>query len=116
MKNLVLFFALNLTLFNAPSTKTNEITTEAIVAAIAKKDYELINATFDQRLLNPNEKFNGKPLLIHAIDQDNAEMVRLLISRGARLDYVDAEGYNPKEYARKTQKIYALAEILVITA
>ena len=43
-----------------------KITAEAIVAAIAKNDYELINATFDQRLLNPNEKFNGKPLLIHA--------------------------------------------------
>ena len=43
-------------------------------------------------------------------------MVRLLVLRGARLDYVDDEGYNPKEYARKTQKIYALAEIIVITA
>ena len=31
MKNLVLFFALNLTLFNAPSTKANEITAEAIL-------------------------------------------------------------------------------------
>ena len=49
------------------------------------------------------KNLTGKPLLIHAIDQDT-EMVRLLIGRGARLDYVDEEGYNPKEYARKTQK------------
>ena len=61
MKNVILFFALNLTLFNAPSTKTNEITAEAIVAAIAKKDYELINATFDKDCLIQMKNLTGNP-------------------------------------------------------
>lgn len=116
MKNAILLFVFNALVLSSPSAKSNEITAEAVVAAIAKEDFTLINTAFDQRLLSPNEKVNGKPLLIHAIDHDKPEMVRLLVLRGARLDYVDDEGYNPKEYARKTQKIYALAEIIVITA
>ena len=116
MKNAILFFLLSALSVNEPTVKVNEITAETVVSAIAKKDFDLINSAFDQRLLNPNEIYNGKYLLFHAIDQDNAEMVRLLISRGARLDSIDAEGYNPKEYARRTQKIHALAEIIVITA
>lgn len=116
MKSLLINFLFNALLLNSSSFNLNEITAEAVVLAIANEDFTLVNEAFDKRLLNPNEIYNGKPLLLHAIDQDNAEMVRLLISRGARLNYVDAAGYNPKEYARMHNKIYALAEIIVITA
>ena len=116
MKSILFYSVMNLFFFNTPTLKTIEITEETVVAAMAKEDFNFISMALDKRLLNPNEKYNGKPLLFYAIDYDSAEVVNLLVRRGARLDYVDAEGYSPKEYAKRTQKIYALAEIIVITA
>ena len=55
-------------------------------------------------------------LLFFAIEQDDAEMVRLMISKGASLQVTNADGLQPMEYAREIGSIYALAEMIFITA
>ena len=54
-------------------------------------------------------------LLFLAIEQDDAEMVRELILRGAKLNFY-INNLTAEEYARKIGSIHALSEIIVIIA
>ena len=63
-----------------------------------------------------NDVYAKTELLFFAIEQDDADMVRLMVSRGASLSIPNIDGLQPMEYAREIGSIYALAELIVITA
>ena len=67
--------------------------------------------------IHATEKIDGKPLLIHAIIADKADIVYLLCLRGAQ-PYVDMcdEGYNAMDWAKKSGSYYARAELIMIAA
>ena len=115
MKNLILFLLISVSI-NATSPVANEITAEQVITAIAQDDFDFITQVIKARQINPNELFNGKTLLIHAIENDNAEMINLLVRLGARLSTVGVDGYRPMEIAKMQQKIHAQAELIVITS
>ena len=66
------------------------------------------------RQINPNELFNGKTLLIIAVEDDNAEMINHLVRLGARLSTVGVDGYRPMEIAKMQQKIYAQGLLFIL--
>ena len=109
--NLLILFSLN-----ATKAVANEITAEQVITAIAQDDFDFITQAIMTRQINPNELFNGKTLLIIAVEDDNAEMINLLVRLGARLSTVGVDGYRPMEIAKMQQKIYAQAELIVITS
>ena len=113
---LFLIYTLMNVFSNVPAEVNIEISAETVITAIAKDDFEFMESALKQRLLNPNQRYNGKTLLIHAVLHDKAEMVNLLVARGARLDIPGDEGLTPMEYAQKIQAIHALAELIVIAA
>ena len=105
-----LFLNTNTTLFN------EEITTDTIISAIENNDFEYIERIISKGLIDRNGIYDGKTLLIHAVVNDNAEMINVLVRKGCSLSIPGADGYLPEEWARKLNKIHALAEIIVITA
>ncbi len=109
--NLLILFSLN-----ATKAVANEITAEQVITAIAQDDFDFITQAIMTRQINPNELFNGKTLLIIAVEDDNAEMINHLVRLGARLSTVGIDGYRPMEIAKMQQKIYAQAELIVITS
>ena len=109
--NLLILFSLN-----ATQVVASEITAEQVIAVIEENDFDFITNAIMTRQINPNELFNGKTLLIIAVEDDNAEMINHLVRLGARLSTVGVEGYRPMEIAKMQQKIYAQAEIIVITS
>lgn len=113
---LFLIYTLMNVFSNVPAETNIEISAETVISAIAKDDFEFMENAFKQKRLNPNQRYNGKTLLIHAVLHDKAEMVNLLVTQGARLDIPGDEGLTPMEHAQKTQAIHALAELIVITA
>ena len=115
MKSLI-FSLLILFSFNSTKVVANEITAEQVIAAIQEDDFDFITNAIKTRQINPNELFNGKTLLIIAVEDDNAEMINHLVRLGARLSTVGDDGYRPMEIAKMKQKIHALAEIIVITS
>ena len=80
------------------------------------EDFELVENALKSRMISANQKFNGKTLLIYAVISDKAEMINLLVRYGANLNTPADDGLTPMEYAEKLNKIYAKAEIIVITA
>ena len=114
MKTLSLSFLLFFT-FNTTAVAA-EITAEQVIAAIAQDDFDFITKAIQSRQINPNEMFNGKTLLIHAVEHDKAEMINLLVRLGARINAVGEDGYRPMEIAKMQNKIYAQAELIVITS
>ena len=115
MKSLI-FNLLILFSFNATKVVANEITAEQVIAAIQEDDFDFNTKAIKSRQINPNELFNGKTLLIIAVEDDNAEMINHLVRLGARLSAVGVDGYRPMEIAKMKQKIHAQAEIIVITS
>jgi hypothetical protein len=115
MKNLI-FNLLILFSLHATKVVANEITAEQVIAAIVEDDFDFITNVIKTRQINPNELFNGKTLLIIAVEDDNAEMINHLVRLGARLSTVGADGYRPMEIAKMQQKIHAQAELIVITS
>ena len=109
--NLLILFSLN-----ATQVVASEITAEQVIAAIVEDDFDFITNVIKTRQINPNELFNGKTLLIIAVEDDNAEMINHLVRLGARLSTVGADGYRPMEIAKMQQKIHAQAELIVITS
>tara|TARA_Y100000992_G_scaffold211865_1_gene145722 strand:+ start:2516 stop:2863 length:348 start_codon:yes stop_codon:yes gene_type:complete len=105
-----LFLNTNTTLFN------EEITTDTIISAIENNDFEYIERIISKGLIDRNGMYDGKTLLIHAVVNDNAEMINVLVRKGCSLSIPGEDGYLPEEWARKLNKIHALAEIIVITA
>ena len=105
-----LFFNINTSLFN------EEITTDSIISAIENNDFEYIERIISKGLIDRNGIYDGKTLLIHAVVNDNAEMINVLVRKGCSLSIPGEDGYLPEEWARKLNKIHALAEIIVITA
>lgn len=116
MKNF--FFYLLASLFFGTNiyASAEELSAEKIITAITQDDFNFIQQAIESRKLSPNEMIQGKTLLIHAVELDKAEMVNLLVRSGARLDIPDTNGYTPMEIARKENKVYALAELIVITS
>jgi len=115
MKSLI-FNLLTLFSLNATNVVANEITAEQVTSAIVRNDFDFITDAIMTRQINPNELFNGKTLLIIAVEDDNAEMINHLVRLGARLSTVGVDGYRPMEIAQMQQKIHAQAEIIVITS
>tara|TARA_X000001036_G_scaffold323313_1_gene301768 strand:+ start:425 stop:751 length:327 start_codon:yes stop_codon:yes gene_type:complete len=93
-----------------------KISTEKVISAIENNNYSYIEEILDKRLIGRNDLFNGKTLIIHAVINDNGEMINLLVRKGCSLQVTCEEGYLPIEWAEKLNKIYALAEIIVISA
>jgi ankyrin repeat protein len=105
--NLILSFLL---FFNM----SNDIETE-LLNAINEGNYNKVNSMLIVNRIHATEIIDGKPLLIHAIIADKANIVYLLCLRGAQ-PYVDMcdEGYNAMDWAKKSGSYYARAELIMI--
>ena len=110
----ILFFFFSLTTISAMYPKDSTI--ESFVNAIKEDNFNYITSVLKSKQLNVNQAYNGKSLLLYAIDFDNAEMVNLLVRYGARLNVTNEAGETPREYAKSQNKILALAELIVIMA
>lgn len=115
MKSLILSLLISLS-NTTTSPVVDEITAEQVITAIAQDDFDFITQAIQTRQINPNEIFNGKTLLIIAVEHDKAEMINLLVRFGARINAIGDDGYRPMEIAKMQQKIHAQAELIVITS
>ena len=115
MKTFLIFF-LSTFLNNSTPTAVSDVSAEEIISAIASDDYLFIENALSLKSIHPNQFFDGKTMLIHAVILDKPEMVNLLVRRGAQLGLPCDEGFTPLEYAEKLESIYAQAEIIVISA
>lgn len=97
---------------NSPS----EITAKSVINAIENENFSFIENAMATGQLRPNDVFNGKTLLIHAVMQDKAEMINLLVSRGANIYMASDEGLIPMDYAIRHNKVHAQAELIVISS
>ena len=86
MKSLI-FNLLILFSFNATQVVASEITAEKVIAAIEENDFDFITNAIKTSQINPNELFNGKTLLIIAVEDDNAEMINHLHTRTDRIGF-----------------------------
>ena len=98
------------------SVSSEDITADNIIEAIENNNFEFIERGLSKGLINGNATYKRKTLLIHAVMNDNAEMINVLVRKGCSLSVPCDEGYLPEEWARKLNKVHALAEIIVITA
>ena len=105
--NLILSFLLFFNISTDIETK--------LLNAINEGDYNKVNSMLIVNQIHATEKIDGKPLLIHAIIADKANIVYLLCLRGAQ-PYVDMcdEGYNAMDWAKKSGSYYARAELIMI--
>ena len=101
--------------FFSVETPSN-FTVETVIQAMENEDFTFVEEALTKGGLSPNAFFEGKSLLVHAVMLDKAEMVRLLIVKGAHLYMASEEGMIPMDYAIKYQKIHAQAELIVITS
>ena len=115
MKTFLIYFLTTL-LSSSTSSFTSEVSAAQIISAIASDDYLFIENALSQKSIHPNQFFDGKTMLIHAVILDKPEMVNLLVRRGAQLSLPCNEGLTPLEYAEKLESIYSQAEIIVISA
>ncbi|MDA9330634.1 ankyrin repeat domain-containing protein [Flavobacteriaceae bacterium] len=115
MKTFLIYFLTTLLSSSTPIAVT-EVSAEEIISAIASDDYLFIENALSQKSIHPNQFFDGKTMLIHAVILDKPEMINLLVRRGAQLSLPCNEGLTPLEYAEKLESIYAQAEIIVISA
>ena len=106
--NLILSFLL---FFNI----STDIETE-LLNAINEGNYNKVNSMLIVNQIHATEKIDGKPLLVHAILADKANIVYLLCLRGAQpfADFCD-EGYNAMDWAKKSGSYYARSELIMIT-
>jgi len=110
---------LSATLFSFSTPKTTPLTPEQkaeVIRAFDTLNYVYFETAIAKRQLDPNQYIDGKPLLIHAVINDQPEMVRLLLSHGARLSSTSNEGHDVDFYADKYNAIHAKAELIVIRA
>ena len=114
--NLIKIFFVSLFLNINTSSFNDEITTDNIISAIENNDFKFIEKIISKGLVDRNGLYDGKTLLIHAVIDDNAEMINVLVRKGCSLSVAGEDGYLPEEWARKLNKFHALAEIIVITA
>ena len=113
----ILFLALSTILTtNNISEKSNKVSIQQFIEAIESEDFELVENALKNRIISANQTLNGKTLLIYAVISDKAEMINLLVRYGANLNIPADDGLTPMEYAEKLDKVYAKAEIIVITA
>ena len=106
--NLILSFLL---FFNMSSDIEAEL-----LSAISEGSYQKVNTILIVNQIHATEIIDGKPLLIHAVLADKANIVYLLCLRGAQpfADFCD-EGYNAMDWAKKSGSYYARAELIMIT-
>ncbi len=115
MKTILIYFLTSF--FTLPTPTSNgDVNAAQVISAIASDDYMFIENALTQKTIHPNQLFEGKTMLIHAVILDKPEMINLLVRRGAQLNYPCSQGLTPMEYAEKFKSIYAQAEIIVITA
>ena len=116
MKVFLIYFLTAFFSSPVPTSKVEVIKAAQVISAIASDDYLFIENALSQKSIHPNQLFEGKTMLIHAVILDKPEMINLLVRKGAQLSYPCNEGLTPMEYAEKFESIYAQAEIIVITA
>ena len=112
-------FILTAVMFSFSTAKTSPLSPEKkaeVISAFDTLDYVYFETAIKKRQLDPNQFINGKPLLIHAVINDQPEMVRLLITYGAKLSVTSDEGHDVDHYADKHKAIHAKAELIVIKA
>lgn len=112
-------FFLSTVMFSLSTAKTTPLSPEKkaeVISAFDTLDYVYFETAISSKQLDPNQFINGKPLLIHAVINDQPEMVRLLLIHGARLSLTSEEGHDVDYYANKHKSIHAKAELIVIKA
>ena len=93
---------------------SNDIKTE-LLNAINEGNYNKVNSMLIVNQIYATEKIDGKPLLVHAIIADKANIVYLLCLRGAQpFTHFCDEGYNAMDWAKKSGSYYARAELIMI--
>ena len=76
----------------------NEITVNPFCIAISKGDMESVKK-FIEYGVNVNEKSNGMSPLMFAARYNKVEIIKLLLSKGARIDEKDENGFTALKYA-----------------
>jgi len=113
---LLAIFNMHLTIANQESFKNLNDYNDIIIKEITNNNYQAVNDLLSKRLISSRSVVDGKPLLIHAVINDKADMVNLLIRYGAQpyADYCD-QGYNAHEWAIKSESYYARAELIIVS-
>ena len=104
---------LGLITFGSNILSINNLETK-LLDAVAHEDYIFVEQAIDTNLITPNKKIEGKTLLIYACIYDKAEMVLLLLNKGAALEMPCDEGLTAEEYAIINNSIHALAQIIIV--
>lgn len=110
---------LTATLFSSLTAKTTPLSPEQkaeVIRAFDTLDYVYFEVALSKKQLEPNQFLDGKPLLFHAVINDQPEMVRLLIRYGASLSITCLDGHDVDFYADKHKSIHAKSELIVIRA
>lgn len=76
----------------------NEITVNPFCIAVSKGDMESVKK-FIEYGANVNEKSNGMTPLMFAARYNKVEVIKFLLSKGARLDEKDESGFTALKYA-----------------
>lgn len=72
--------------------------------AIHSDDTEMVRLFLDNRTLNVNRKdYTGATALHHAVEAENTELVRILLTAGAKVNVKDCLGDTPLSIAREAE-------------
>ena len=99
------FTTANATENNSEPTATNKVTVTNVVkvnafcVAISKGDFETVKKMIEFGE-NVNKTSNGKTPLMYAARYNRAEIVKLLLNNGAKLDIKDSSGHTASDYAK----------------
>lgn len=112
---LVIFNIQSIVAHNHTNVFYNDVN-QSVVKGIINNDYNTVNNLLSKRLISSRAIVDGKPLIVHAVINDQPDMVNLLLRYGAQpyADYCD-QGYNAHEWAVKSGSYYARAELIVVS-
>ena len=117
MKKSIVILGLALVALGTPSFASNVPTAAATVivasnsplcSAIAKGDVEAVK-TFVEYGADVNETSNGITPLMYAARYNRVEIIKILLSKGARKDVKDDKGFTAFKYAEATKSTEAMA-------
>jgi len=115
MKKIILFLLITNFSFASLDLNNNSSVEELMLKSIKSNNFDNVQKLLFERKISSRKIVDGKPLLVHAVINDNPNIVNLLIRFGAQ-PFIDvcSEGLNAMEWSVKSNSYYARAELIVI--
>ncbi|MDC0210613.1 hypothetical protein OAJ91_02665 [Flavobacteriaceae bacterium] len=115
MKNLIFLLFVSQFAFASINLNSNNSVEELMLKSIKSNNLDEVKKLLSSRKLSARSVIDGKPLLVHAVLNDNANVVNLLIRYGAQpFTDICSEGLNAMEWSKKSNSYFARAELIVI--